>query len=552
MKIIEFLTKRYFFLFFITAIFLFTIGYDYSYPIEVNPDEVAQLKNIYAMIQSKSLFLQYSSSYSVWTHYIYIIPVILYWGVFYLFSNLNDIYELQFYILNNYYQVIPFLRLFTAILFIISLFFVREIIKNTLNIIQANLFFIFISLNLIIIINSHYAKHWIVDISLIFFSFYFYYKYNLNRKKAKFLIISLFLFSFAVLSSYPLVSSGVYFILIYYYFQKQHSQLIKDFFYFLFIFSFMFIYTSLAGFGHLANNIELNFDIKILYKLLFFTFDYDPIVTLLFLSSLCYLIYSRNLKFLIAMIPYLSYLIFLSFFDAQPRYALFLVIDAAFIATFFSYYIYKKNKKMFFIMTIIYATFNFLIAIQWLNIITNKDTRVLTKEWLSKNTTRNDFIIYNTFGFNYLPLTKESINIIKKLAPNTISTREELHLKYNLKDGLNGLILWKIDQNDSARKNIINIIKNLKDLEYNILIINERFGKIAKFDQPSKRSFKMLKDNFSLKELNKFEPYKNSPKNIEKIGDIIINFENVIQTMYYLKQPGPTVSIYKIEEKIHE
>jgi len=37
-------------------------GYDYAYPIEANPDEVAQLKNIYAMIQAKSLSLQYLSS----------------------------------------------------------------------------------------------------------------------------------------------------------------------------------------------------------------------------------------------------------------------------------------------------------------------------------------------------------------------------------------------------------------------------------------------------------------------------------------------------------
>jgi hypothetical protein len=155
---INLIKEYYFYIFVFISFLLFTIGYDYALPIEAVPDEVAQLKNIYAMINSKSLSLQYISSYSIWTHYIYIIPTLLYWGIFYIFSDLSSINDLKFYIMNNYQDVIAFLRIFTATLFLFSLVLVRNVIKDISNIIQANLFFIFVSLNLLVIINVHYAS----------------------------------------------------------------------------------------------------------------------------------------------------------------------------------------------------------------------------------------------------------------------------------------------------------------------------------------------------------------------------------------------------------
>jgi hypothetical protein len=549
--LISFIKNYYFYIFILIAFLLFTIGYDYAYPIEANPDEVGQLKNIYGMIQSKSLSLQYFSSYSVWTHYIYIIPVLIYWGVFYIFSDLQSMADLQYYILNNYYQVVPFLRIFTALLFLISLIYIREVLKNTLNIVQANLFFIFISLNLLIVINAHYAKHWMVDIALIFFSLYFYYKYNLNRKKLKYVIFSFFLFSFGVLSSYPLILSGIYFLLIYFYFNKGYKLLLEDITIYILVFGLMILYTINMGFGGLVEEFELIFDSNRLHKIFSFTLDYDPIVTTLFILSLFFLIYTKNLKILFVLIPYLGYLIFLSFFDAQPRYALFLVIDAAFLATFFVNFIFHKNKKIFFALSVIYIIFNLLMVVNWLNIIQKEDTRVEARKWIETNITRKDFIIYNTFGFNYLPLTKESIEVMQDIIPNVIGAREKLHLKYNLKDDTNGIILWKIDQSKEYSKNIVKIIQKIINKGYRIVIINEKFGKIAKFSQPSKYTFQKIRSNFNLKVIQKFMPYRNSPNDVEQIGDIILNFENVLQTMFYLKQSGPVITIYEINEDKH-
>jgi len=545
------LKKNYFYLFIFTSAILFCIGYDYAYPIQANPDEVAQLKNVYAMIQSKSLALQYPSSYSIWTHYIYLMPVVLYWGVFYLFSDLNSIVELKLYIMNNYFQVMPFLRLFTALMFFVSLFYIREVLKNLLNELQANLFFIFVSLNLLVVINAHYAKHWIVDTSLIFFSMYFYYKYNLEREKLKYALFSFFLFSFGTLSSYPLILSGVYFLLIYFYFNKSYKLLIKDILLFLAVFSLMILYTVKMGFGGIVQNAtsSLNFSFESLFKLLYCSFDYDPFLFIFFLVSLILLIKDKNIKFLIALIAYLGYLITMSFSHVEPRYALFLVIDAAFLATFFLYHLYNKNKTLFKGLIFVYMAFNLFLAVNWLNIITKKDTRLEVVDWLKQNISKEekDFVIYNTWGFNYLPLTKNSINEIKNICPNSITTRERLHLKYNLNDGIDGAILWKIDQDKSC--DIVDVVKYLKNKSYKVIFINERFGKAAIFDQPSKKSFERVKNRFYLNKIKEFVPYRNDPKEIEKIGDIILNFENPLQTMYYLKQSGPKIDIYEIETK---
>ena len=546
---INFIKNYYFYFFIIVTFFLFITGYSYAYPIEVVPDEVGQLKNIYGMIKSKSLSLHYFSSYSIWTHYIYIIPVLIYWGMFYLISDLQSIAELQYYILNNYYQVVPFLRVFTALLFLISLIYIREVLKNILNTVQANIFFIFISLNLLIVINTHYAKHWMIDTALIFFALYLYYKYNINRKKLKYAFFSFFLFSFGVLSSYPLILSGIYFLLIYFYFNKGYKLLFKDILIYTLVFTLMIIYTINMGFGGIVSavNNNLNFSFDVFFRLLGYTLDYDPFLTIFFVLSLYLLIYKKNIKFLLALIPYFGYLISLSFYGAEPRYALFLIIDSAFLATFFLKYLYDNHIGIFKMIFSFYIIFNLTVVISWLNIITKIDTRVETRNWLKNNITKDDFVIYNTWGFNYVPLTKESINTIKSICPSTISTREELHLQYNLQDGINGVILWKIDQSKDC--NIVKIVESLQKKHYQVIFINEKFGKIAKFDQPSKKSFRMIQDKFILKSIKEYSPYKNNPSNVEEIGDIILNFEYVLNTMYHLKQSGPKINIYEVQSE---
>lgn len=522
------------------------MGYDYAYPIEANPDEVGQLKNVYAMIKSKSLALQYFSSYSVWTHYIYILPILAYWGVFFLFSDLSSVAELQNYILNNYFQVVPFLRVFTALLFLFSLILIREILKNILNVVQANLFFIFLSLNLLIVINTHYAKHWMIDTSLIFIAFYFYYKFNLHRDRKIYQLLAYFFFSFGVLSSYPLILSGVYLILIYFYFNKGIKLFLFDIAIFIIFFVGMIAYTFLMGAGGIVNatSVQASFSFDITIQLIAYSFDYAPFLTLFFISSFFLLVYQRNYKFLVVLVPYLGYILLLSFYRAEPRYTLFLIIDSAFLSTFILKYMYDNYKHLFKVIFSIYVVFNLYVVLSWLTIIIKDDTRLMTRNWILNEITQKDFVIYNTFGFNYVPLTKESIHDVMTICPNSVSTREKLHLQYNLEDGKNGAILWKIDQDNKC--SVTQVINALKKKNYRVYFINERFGKVALFDQPSKESFSELQTNFTLHLKKEISPYKRIPDDPEEIGDVILNFENILLTLDTLERSGPVISIYQV------
>ncbi len=537
------------FLFFIFLFFI--INLNFSLPIEAIPDEVAQLKNIYAMINSKSLFLTYQSSYSVWTHYTYIIPTLIYWIFFYIFSDLLSINELKFYILNNYQDVLPFLRLYTAMVFLIGLYLIKIVIDNLLNKIQALLFLIFIGFNLLIVINVHYAKHWMMDYGLIFIALYLYYIYSINNNNKVILLFSFITFAIASFSTQLFIIYSFYFLLIDILLKKESKKIIFNILIFISILIIFFFITRYLGAGGVfegkENKLsELLFSNNYFIDIVYIFYDYNTIVFILFIMSLVFLaIKNRYFTILISLIPFLLMLVIVSVFSHfETRYAIPFMIESSFIATFFAYYLYQYYKKIFYVFIILYIFANSYLIINWLNIISNKDTRVLTREWILEQDMTNNFYIYNTLGFNYVALTKHSIDFIKSNFPKAIGTREEMHINYNLNDGKDGLILWKFDQ---AGYNIVELINKLKENGYKIIFINERHGKIALHYQPSPNSYETFVKSFNPTMIKEFLPYKKEPKDRELIGDVLYNFNYVWQTLNILERSGPVINIYEVK-----
>ena len=529
--------------------FIFIYASNYGLPVEVIPDETAQLKNIYAMINSKSLFLQYDSSYSIWTHYFYILPTLIYWGVFYIFSPLQSIAELKFYVMNHYQEVLTFLRISTAGTFLISLIMVKRVLEDRLNVVQAYLFYLFIALNLLVVINVHYAKHWMADFAFVFMAFYYYWSYKKTGHIYK-AVLSSFFFSFGVLSSYPIIFMGIYFFFIHFSFSKCLKVLGRDILIFLSIFMAMIALTILAGTKGIAADVLANparflipkWDIA--KNLLFTEFDYDPFVFIFFVSSIVYLFWTKNKKFLWALIPYGANYYLMSAFYFEARYTLFMIIDGAFIATFFAYFLYQNYRKLAFTIFIVYGIYNITTIAMWLNLASSKDTRLQAREWILRQDNPQNFYIYNTIGFNYLPLTKTSIEFLKEHFPKSLSTRENLHLEKGLIDGKDGAILWKIEKSDYE---ITTFITTLLEEGYRPIVINERFGRIAGL--PQKVDLTPLWDTFKIESLETYSPYKdNSVKVNEKIGDVLLNFNYVLYTLSSLKQSGPLLTIFEVTE----
>jgi hypothetical protein len=556
MKIINFETlEKYKILLYIFIYCIFLYGSWHGLPIEVIPDEVGQLKNIYAMIDKKSVFLQYDTPYGMWVHLILILPTLVYWGGVYLFSfDLQNLAELKFFILNNYQDVLLFLRIFSATLFFISILLVKKMISRIVNPTQGMLFLIFISFSLVVVIMTHNSKHWIIGYSLVFFSMYLYYQYK-ELVKVSYFIYSCILLAIASLTTPVLILFSSYFALIHYHYHlNSHWKFFKEIIGFAIIFIIIFFVTVLGSKadGSLASNLTshiLNFKFEHLIGYLVTQATYDLFLFVFFLFGIFVLIYKKIYSYrtiFLILFPYVGNLILISNLPVFAHYyVISFVISSIFIATFFAYYLSIHYRSFFKILLTIYLLFNISLLGSWLYIITQNDTRNQTREWILNNTGGKDFIIYNTWGFNYVQLSKKGILAMKNINKNSIGSRESLHLKYNLNDGRNGLLLWKLDYSAEVA---LNMIKGLRDQGFNIIFINERYGDSVWFSQPAEEIFTKLLKKYKYEILEEFIPYKKNTPDANKIGDISINFGNPIYNLWYLKAPGPKITVYRFEK----
>ena len=545
------------------ALFLFgavvlTYSSNYGMPLVVHPDEVTQLKNIYGMLQFKTLIMPYESAYSAWIHYFYLIPTVFYWSFEYLFNNeINSVSDLKLYAMNNYHAVIPTLRVFSGIIFLSSLFAVKVIIENTINKTQAYIFLIITILSPWIIINAHNIKHWIPDFSLVFFSFYFYYKFQ-RTNNISHILISFILFSIGVMTTYTLIFLGIYFVLLHYNYKPyNHKVLFRDMFVLLCtLLFFVFISSKLGQGGNISTVVSgeylsLNIKYDFVKQYLINQIEFDPFLFVSFVLSIFLLTFSsyekNHFKLLIVLVPYLLNMVVMSsHFAFGNYYTIFFVVDSLLLSSYFLYFLYDKYRIIFTMIFTVYILFNTYSIVRWLDIIDEKDTRILAKEWIEQNYKENDFILYSTLGFNYLPLTREGINTIGDNLPKALTTREKLYLKYDLDEQVNGMILWKVEQAGYLPEELIKVII---DNGYNPIILHERFGNTLYHYQRTENYIKEMGNHYNIEQIEEIVPYTKEPDNRNKIGDILLDFRNFYYSLNYTQRSGPVIKIYKVTNK---
>ena len=540
---------------FIYGAILLTYAGNYGMPLVVHPDEVTQLKNIYGMLQFKTLIMPYESAYSAWIHYFYLIPTAFYWGIEYLFnSEINSVSDLRLYAMNNYHAVIPTLRIYSALVFLSSLFAVKIIIDNSINKIQGYIFLLIAISSPWIVINAHNIKHWIPDFSLVFFGFYFYYKFQ-KTDNLFHLLISFVLFSIGVMTTYTLIFLGIYFVLLHYnYKPNNHKVFFRDMFALLCsLIFFVFISSKLGQGGNVSTVVAgeyLNFNIKydFIKHYLLNQLEFDPFLFISFISSVFLLLlynYEKNhFKLLIVLVPYFLNMVIMASHNVFGNYyTIFFIVDSLLLASYFLYFLYDNYRKLFIILFFTYITFNTYNVIRWLDILDEKDTRILAKEWIEDSYKNNHFILYSTMGFNYLPLTKDGINIIRDNLPNALTTREKLYLKYDLKEQVNGMILWKVEQAGYSPKKLIKV---LLDNGYKPIIIHERFGNTVHHHQRTESYIRVMSRDYNVTQLKEITPYIKEPDDREKIGDFSLDFRNFYYTLNHMQRSGPVITIFKV------
>jgi len=527
---------------------LLYLGIDLSIPIQVIPDETSQLLNIYGQIQNFSLKLPYESYYTVWAHVILLPFTVLYWGFDYVIQGFPDISQFKKYVAENYMLVLPYLRLVSALIFIHSLWQLSKVIQNYFGIKAATLFFVLVLLDLLVFINLHYSKHWIVDISLIFYSIYSYERY-INSGRIFFFYIGVIVFMIGVFSTHPLAVAFIYPMLIFFHLGKTKNQFFREFLIALIIFIIFTLITLYLGPGKIIGDLfsngstnQLHFSLDLIPVFIRSIFDYNPILTTLFLLTLVYGLYKKRYIYLIFSTPFFAYLILISQFHFEPRYSLFLVISMALPVAVFLSKFYSKLFLVFFIGV------NFSLIATWNLIITNVDTRQMTVDWIKENYNNNNFLIFNTVGFNYVSMRSEGVKFLQQNFPEMIGTREKLITELGLTGSFNNTILRKFDEsNYSGTELISSLLKN----DYKPILINERFGYDAYFFQPAPNTFNEIIKNCEYKIIQEFLPYRGDkiPHDFEEYGDILYNFNGVIQTFLKIERPGPVIKIFEFAEK---
>ena len=527
------------------------LGISLSFPIQVIPDETSQLLNIYGLINSASLKLPYETYYTAWVHYSFLPFTIIYWVTEYLMLGMPPLDEFKVHVAANYIDALPFLRAISALIFLFSAWLVSIVIKDKFSKKASYLFLFFLAFDLLLFINLHYSKHWIIDFAWIFISIYLYWFY-LNNRSNVFLIFAVIFFSFAVLSSHPLIIAGLYHLYLLADTRPSNKVVIKDLGISISIFLVMFLLTLWLGPGKILSEIvfsgsstqvQSNVSVDVISDFLYTLVDYNFLLTAFFVYAIFFMIIKKNFQIFLLIIPFLCYLLLISIYHFEQRYALFLIITMALVA---AVGISKINNRLLLKPLILVMIFvNFAILLSWHLIIIEKDTRISTLEWIKNNSSDDSFIIYNTLGFNYAPITKKGINLIESNFPNAIGTRERLHLSLGLPDGINGIILRKIEEGGYKGPDLIRaLISN----GYKPVLTNERFGYDAYFHQPAPTTYADILDNCEFKVESIFLPYDQIPNNFEVYGDILYNFSKVIKSLRVFKRPGPIMTIYTFNQ----
>ena len=543
------LINNVFFWFFLYYIFIIS-GVSLSIPIQVIPDETTQLLNIYAMIQDRTLFLPYESYYTVWVHLSLIPLTLIYWGTEYVIQGFSDLVIFKNYVASNYMDVLPFLRSASSLLFLLSTWLVSRVVKHYWGNVAARFFIIFILLDLLLFINLHYSKHWIIDISWVFFSIYLYWKY-LFSKNFYILCAAITAFSFGVYSSHPLIVAGFYPLLMMINAKLTRELVLRDLFIFCFMFFMFFLLTIYLGPGKILSEIvsggsssQISLNLLMAPTFLKSLFDYNPLLSGIFSFSLVFGLIKRKVYLLILSLPFFGYLLLISSFHYEPRYGLFFVISMSLVSAIFVSELNSFKLKAFLLSSVI--LFNTYLLISWHIIAIQEDTRTIALSWVLDNAVEESFIIYNTVGFNYFPLSSAGIKFTDNNFPNVIGTREKLHLSMGLNDGINGLILRKIDESNHDGNDFIG---GLITAGYKPVLINERYGYDAYFSQPAPTSYNQILKNCEYDIKLKILPYSGNkiPDDFERYGDILYNFTSVFYALRIFDKPGPIITIYQFD-----
>ncbi len=221
-------------------------------------------------------------------------------------------------------------------------------------------------------------------------------------------------------------------------------------------------------------------------------------------------------------------------FHSEVRYTVFILPLLCLLAGFglnfvFNIVLAKKIGKSLFVIIFVFTfLYPLSVAFKYDYLLTRKDSRVMAKEWIENNIPTEERIITDFSDFKLWP-TKEAIVLQQNIAPDSLRQEERVLLvladdKYP-KPAFNVLPFHYLTEKLPA-----NILNYIKENQYRYFAMDYLAqNKISAIDKQVAANSKLI-ESFS------------SNFNFDIHGD----FQDYIFKIFGLKNFGPTVEIYKI------
>jgi len=273
-------------------------------------------------------------------------------------------------------------------------------------------------------------------------------------------------------------------------------------------------------------------------KALFF---YEPILSIFSLLGLIIFWFkSKKLFFIFLSWPifYISSLYFLSYVEfSMPvaRYLLLIVPWLIILASCAIYHLLFKlnNLSKIIILTLIFI-YPLAIAIQYDYLLSQKDTRILAKDWVEENIPAGSKIISNWNHINPFP-TKEAILLQEQLDEGSLRIQDKVLLNLSDEDypqpAYHILKTAYVDK-ERISEDPLQLIKN-QQYQY-FLEAEVLWGK----------DYWLPEEEQVLQKARLIQEFKQGQA--KKAEDITCNFIRPVFIFFSLGRPGPTIKIYRL------
>ncbi|MCD6283904.1 hypothetical protein J7J12_01470, partial [bacterium] len=289
--------------------------------------------------------------------------------------------------------------------------------------------------------------------------------------------------------------------------------------------------------GLTTNKSLTNYFLSFIYYFKILVF-FEPIILLFSLFGFLLLAFYKKRHLIIFSAFFLLYITVLYlFFHNEPRYIILIVPWLCILAGYSVYIlisqIAKRNLSSLLIFLVLFLIFCYPIAvsIKYGKLLTQKDTRILAKEWIEKNIHPESKIVTDWAGIKLIP-DKKSILLQRKLDENSLRTADKVLL--NLDNSKYPQVKFSV-----LRLHFIGE-KLPKDLSPYIKDNNYQYFVVSYWQKKELTP----QDKSIIKKGHLIKKFTTGAENISY--DINNNFIKPISIIFHLERLGPIVEIYKL------